>query len=476
MVLTFTSNTYQNGNFNFKHSNGESWNNRFSVLNPEEYDHGRKPSHSRVNREWRYSRNKPRAAPFRQNMTKSANEVKIPPEYFSITREHFVIIKSMHHLSCLQEGLPPSLWKKLNMLTESVNPAFKNDYFFCAVDEISLTWRNSVLDALRNHYDGLIAGALDFISSFPMPADLLKLSVELVMKWSRSQLGRKLHDAVLDEALSLIHQNQLLENVPSCSPSDAVPANDHPRVYERLTSTVGTQTETSSVENATLSCAPTSDSLSKITPDETENGAPNDSGFSTPDSDLSAAAPSSSSQRTQPAAPESFLLPSIDGTPKRATEFLNCCKRAIILGDTNLHNFQLEDCSFLGSRKGRLSFYKQWLQPVQDIYEDITDFVVCLSYLDAANKPSTNFAVLRSVLYHARRLFPNARLSVLLFCIPRNAQKTHKTNMQELSDLISTKRPVDCELIPLPEEISSQNGTWNQLSRNLVLENLKAFL
>ena len=156
-----------------------------------------------------------------------------------------MILKSVHHLESLRAGLPPSLAKKRDLLSGTVNPAFKNDYFESAVTAITAIWSESVLKALRQHYTGLLEEATAHISKYPIPSGILDTSIQMVLKWARTQLGRKLLDEEIDKALSIIFANQrLLEGhgVQKSQPSLV------PTPLLRTSCEQGTQTEVSTME------------------------------------------------------------------------------------------------------------------------------------------------------------------------------------------------------------------------------------
>ena len=81
--------------------------------------------------------------------------------------------------------------------------------------------------------------------------------------------------------------------------------------------------------------------------------------------------------------------------------------------------------------------------------------MICLSYSDGTNKTVTNFTSIRTLLYHARRVFPNARLAVTLGLPTDDLQTSVKENVQELFEMIKEKRPAGCETFsPLSSQVS----------------------
>ena len=101
----------------------------------------------------------------------------------------------------------------------------------------------------------------------------------------------------------------------------------------------------------------------------------------------------------------------------------------------------------VSSNKGRLSFFKQWLQSCSSVHDNVSNFVYCLSFLDGANKTATNYSSVRTVLYHARCVFPNARLTVVSSLPRDNVESSSKNTILELLEMLKDKRPADCQVI-----------------------------
>lgn len=151
----------------------------------------------------------------------------INPEYFGITREHFTIIKSVHHRHQLEHGLPPSLKKKDDaILHNSVSPAFNDDYFRAEMQSITQIWSDATVVALRIRYDTVIQDSLNQISNSALSSERFELSISFVAKWARKQLRRKLLDEELDEALTLIRVYQKIDQSTDASSSGLPPVRD----------------------------------------------------------------------------------------------------------------------------------------------------------------------------------------------------------------------------------------------------------
>lgn len=466
----------------------------------------------------RQSNHRSRQPPPRTLRTDSEpSQPKIPAEFFTLTRKHFIVVKSIHHRECLRGGLPPSLIKKRNILASSVNPAFKNDYFTSAVDSITAQWCDSVHRALCDHYNELIDDAIKYISSTSMPTSLLDTSIKMVVKWARRQLGNKLRDSELDEALSLIylHQKQLHESchVPPTAPTafegstgTSHTTSDHcnhtlPPVSEvsQLSTSVleicdvGTQTSTSSNRRSDRRTSSTPCEVSTQTNENVVSSfcastqvqtdlALNDEDPG-PVSDLvdldadPGGLPSANRNLTQTRL-QGFTTnqPSTNYTSSQTAGSLDFSKSRIIIGDDNLRNLECDDACVLATRRGRLSYFKYLLQAIKDVHLEVTHFMCCLSLLDSKNKPTSNFTVFRAIIYNAKRLFPNAHISVFLNGVPDDIQDEFLNNIIDLNDLITNRKPSCCKVIKAPDDFVSIDGVWSDLWKERAYERIKNFL
>ena len=426
-----------------------------------------------------------------------------------------MILKSVHHRRCLDSGLPRSLSKKKDILSQFVNPAFKNDYFRCVIEDISSVWCDSVLNALLDHYNSVIADALERISSSAMPSDILNRSISLILKWARSQLGHKLNDDELDEALNLIREKQLLQDGslvlsneeskgdepqpisnsletpfsdatnnrdadltadadPPADPSSVSTQNTKESSLEQVrpkrpdvttqrpespSPVVATEPPTAidSFEEQEVPPMHTEDArLPPSTSDVGEDGPPT----SAPPQALtgSSQVSVSSFRQTQLMDLQSFSLPDNSFSKLRSSHF-DPSKPNLVFGDNNLFGITLDNSSVITDSKYRLSVLKNILKSESGLFREIRNVIICLSSLDSNNKAYTNFSSLRSVIYHSRRVFPEAFIHVILpkFC-PDNK------NAKELHELVLSKRPGGCTAIHLPDGFPTDN-VWNDFLR-----------
>ena len=134
----------------------------------------------------------------------------IPTEYFALTREHFALIKSRHHLHRLVE-VPISLQRTAESLAKAAKPAFRNDYFDSTAASLAEDWLQATHESLRGHYYCIIEACLSTMRDTPVPEAVLQRSTALCIKWARRQLGRRLDPVILEAALEEITSAQAIE-------------------------------------------------------------------------------------------------------------------------------------------------------------------------------------------------------------------------------------------------------------------------
>jgi hypothetical protein len=453
-----------------------------------------------------------------------SHPLRIPERYFSLTRSHFAILKCLHHRRMLRKGLPISLQHKAEFLTNSVRPAFQNDMLTVAVEQATNLWCSSVETLLRKHYDETLKEALEHISNDALPENLLDLSLNMVVKWAQRQLGKKLHDTDLDEAMSLIRASQQLTNNervsqtglrsstnlvcnPVCNQSvpqrvcaavqtdpvlDAVlpvPSKPSPSTAP-TTLDLGTQLETSLSESKADTSTDSGLQLlvSSATPPDTESQQVDASVLVNPGFDAGPAAgetplPETSAHTPAPA-PSSqgegrtstqttlFGLPPGRCTSSGPVDF---SKENIVFGDSNLVGFSHDNTFVYAPKNGRLSALKGTLTQVSSHYNHVKNFILCLSFLDAGNQPKTNFTVFRTVIYTARKVFPNATLHVLLNALPAGDNDDFR-NVSLTNDLIVDHKPAGCILIQPPPRLSSNVKVWDSVFCTEVFNSLRKYL
>lgn len=461
----------------------------------------------------------------RTELRRRPAQYAIPPEYFTITKEHFRIVKSVHHQNQVNLGLPPSLKAKSTILQSSINPAFKNNFFDANIEEITNNWRCAVLAALKEHYAAVINESIRLISRTDFPSALLETSINTVSKWAKRQLGHKLKDEELDDALNLIRCHQKLtestfsDPLPSTTPTArssyaASPVNRGYDILEDKATQTDRGTDNSEIPYARVRETRVCDSEAQTF--QSSADATNFLHFDSPPPGPSLRSPH------QEAAASSRVIPEAETTETTAEpqssqsdvgipedagavahgvslsqttllgsfvaerprgpraisslEQLDFSKKAIVMGDSNFCDFQADDVSVLADRFGHLSFFKQLFQKIDVPYPNVKVFILCISLHDRNNLPSTNFVVFRNIMHSARKVFPTANLFVLLCGLPTNCTNTEANNLNEFFDLIRSRVPGSCTIIDPPENFTANGAIWNKSTKVNVTNTLKDFL
>jgi len=132
--------------------------------------------------------------------------IKIPSELFSITRNHFAVIKCIHHISVLKSSMPKSWSQMATSFNDNIRLAFATDEVKKSMRSITELYIESVRLASITHYENVLSHSLGFLNdnSIKMDGTVFENSVKLATQWARNQLGRKLSKATLDEGTKLI--------------------------------------------------------------------------------------------------------------------------------------------------------------------------------------------------------------------------------------------------------------------------------
>lgn len=486
------------------------------------------PRNSRRQQPYRPLQQQPRQRPrLAETRPPERRELAIPPAYFELTREHFAIVKTIHHLNVLKSGLPASLRKKASFLSDSVRPAFRNEAFVTTMETITDSWNNQVKQALVTHYIAVLNDAKDRLATWPMPHELLEKSIRVVTSWSRRQLGLKLQDDELDEALQLIRSTQCVTaedpDAPLRSQSPGLPSTTSDQATQTSWPTpwsnprvTGSTPCIQVPEPTTLPAAPVESPTLVVMPARTEDSKPApsmteplpvsvdlDESFdlvpetvdeattlSVATQDVESITPPSILHSEPPATPptdepEWIVQPATDGAAEATPGMLNSLgavsepfhniKNVVVCGDRNISSFTYDSITTITDNSGRMNFFRGLFKRYKDFsFPNVLTFVFCLSLLDRQNLPATNFNYLRTILYSIRRMFPSASLHVLLCGEPQ--LDTQVANITAFNDMVRERRPANCEVIEPPQPFLSNDSVWERSTRESVFSTLRSTL
>lgn len=436
----------------------------------------------------------------------------VPESCFFITRAHFKIVKCMHHLNSLQRSVPPSLKKTAWQLHKQLHPAFVDEEFIAAAHALSDEWLSKVCLLMSNHYLKTQQEAENLIIQNPISSNLLSNSLELVKKWAKKQLSRRLRPANLEAALERIRDLQPISDLTQVS-------------FTRTPTTIrrDTATQTSTPISSSI-CPPTSNTIDE----SVLISHPNGTSSSAPELTISNEVPPSASHdnSTIPIASNESIPPiqpseiapqalkcgdhhknaplsqrptnpkkrtfdscsltqldlfgeSLSSAPSPRRRALNnpTWKKRVVCGDSNLSSFEYDDCLVLAHERGRLSHFKDLLRSIEEPCNLVDSFVIVLSTLDKGNCFLTNQTSLKSLLGSARRLFPNAKCFVQLCGISDSFTQAEKDNLHDLNNYVILKSPSSCVHIPAPSTFETENNhNWSSDTRSKIFESLRNFL
>ena len=444
----------------------------------------------------------------------------ISEELFPHARLFFKVIKCRHHLFTLSAMPPKSLMKTARSLQSNLHPAFINDDFRSAARTAADTWLDSVVDALLSHYRVEIRNAESAISEVRLSPDSLDECLTIATSWAKRQLSKKLNALDLEDTCQRIRAlAHLVTDVPQ---HDCVPPQG-PKMRS-----ISAQTDCSFLaahgDKSTQATSPTSPkpktprSARKKRPRPRVSSPPFEKSqpdlFDSPpqqpqpskrrvasvtddqlvvlgeDPSAAGACPQTptapqaneSSERTSSIAPSASVQLNLFGTPlstkkkdntSASTSFFDACEENVIVGDSNLCDFQLSSCTVFAHANGRLSHYKALLAATKESHEHVTRFLLCLSTLDSSNNFCTNSTTLKSVLGAARRVFPQAQLFVLLLGHDPSLPTDVIENIQALNNFVICKHPSSCLHMTAPDTFSVNNHEWSSSTKQSVYSKIK---
>lgn len=405
---------------------------------------------------------------------------KLDDELFQPTRALFKIIKCKHHLENLLGEPPKSLKKAAKSLQSLLHPAFNNDTFASNVKSNADFWLSSTLSSLREHYSSVLSEARLSLSSASLSPDSVNLCTATATRWARHQLGKKLRDSVLDEALSLF-LSSIVMTTPTVTTALAPQAPSQHMHRPLKTTEVSTQTS---------SPQPTCD-VEMIASTESPQ-------VPTPQVDHSASNTGDSTRRGKRTVNRKRIRPSstppslsqldLFGSPvpvqsstgtipkKTSPPLVTTTDKYVILADENFEQFKADHCKVLAHQNGKLSHFKSLLNHEQKPFPTVQFFLLALSLLDMSNSFLTNSSTLKSLLGAAHRVFPNAQLFVLLLGIDNEAHLDVRTNIQDLNRFVINKHPSSCAHIPAFPDFKSDGNAWSDVTKSETFSKIQEYL
>ena len=472
---------------------------------------------------WRRSGSSERA-------TQRPHQPTIPPDYFGSTRKHFAVIKSLHHLMHAERECPKSLSRNLQDFFEGVRPAFLND---CNVFvELRNKWCGELQAALVSHYKEHLSLLEIGITSSALPPDIFERSLVLSSKWARRQLGKRLSDDVLDQALQLIRKWQPLssEDVGRTHQpvtSEPQPGSPKPSSVEAFTQTGRTSLSSAgcdvdvastgssrqaSTQTEDVTLPPGSDppalaaellsspvdaprmASSQLTSAQTEDvslpssrepsvGTVGPAAVAAPLADPDARL-GRKRRRSIPDRTHQLDLFGAEAAPppparRRASSLTGgfCPRKEIVLfGDLNWADFKNPEVDVYTHPSGKLHHFKTLLSKSIAGNGSAKSFILCISSLDRCNTSITNTTALKCVRALVRKYFPSSRLTV--FCCPVPSRKCewldcHKDSINALNDFVRSR----FDFLNAPDDpVFTDHDTMHPDTRDACFDVVNGFL
>ncbi len=457
---------------------------------------------------------------------------RIPEKFFFLTREHFAVIKSRHHLHRLTE-VPVNLRRAADNLVHTARPAFKNDYYDMVARSLAEDWLHATHQSLQDHYQGIIGASLSVIQDTPIPHTIFQRSLALCAKWAHRQLGRRLDPNILDAALTEITSVQMIAEPSDLSQADPIIMRSRTRTrsvstqtlsissphepkraspvlqpgemrspapgaldaqLEEMISPVPADPDFRQVEPLSLNSARIQDNPSAVLASDTagpHSEQPTSSQLSATSNPVDT--PARPRPRKRPLNEMSQLdlfgdVSSRSSPPRQRSRSLSLPRSrppvgltpsstAVIFGDENLAGLRDLDADVLALPNGRLNYFRNLLRSTDDVFEEVKVFILAASHLDRHNLPASNTKALSHIFAMAARIFPNAKLTFI--CDGPCSCESEETNtaLAAFNARTSSRPPKSCSTVALPpSHFSCREGLWDKTTKNSYYDVLRSFL
>jgi len=154
---------------------------------------------------------------------------QLATDEFNIARKQFTIIKSLHHSTSLQQSTPKTWRNWGSNIVSNLRLAFSSEETTQSIKTISNNCIEQLVKASVDHYDKVLSESLSFLSknSSSVNQQQFNAAFDVAKQWAKRQLGNKLKDSTLAQAVSLI--NPCFTDTPQSFTNLSISVNNHGR-------------------------------------------------------------------------------------------------------------------------------------------------------------------------------------------------------------------------------------------------------
>lgn len=178
---------------------------------PYTYESRERQIHPQTRRPHKPTQNRPRATFTRPGYnTTQQKDTTNPkrsddPQFVPKTRALLKLIKVLHHKNNLIQGLPPSLKKMEQHLSELIRPALPNIGTQALIEGNAKNWAYTTLLILKDHYEDTLKLELDSLQNFA--SQEWEECFTTATQWAKRGIGRRLQDRTVHEAFTLVQKH-----------------------------------------------------------------------------------------------------------------------------------------------------------------------------------------------------------------------------------------------------------------------------
>ena len=140
------------------------------------------------------------------------NSLRLPKNLFIIAQNCLKVIRSRHHLSIFNNGLPKGLQKLFYKNIRDIKPAFAFDSNIKDIlSSINSSFGECIRQGLLQHYDIVCKDSLEALKEVEIFESDLKSVFSAVRKWTSNSRGKKVSSSLVDKTLAEISKTFIIK-------------------------------------------------------------------------------------------------------------------------------------------------------------------------------------------------------------------------------------------------------------------------
>ena len=365
----------------------------------------------------------------------------IPTHLFEITRNQFMIIKSLHHRRNLSNGVPKTWKNAMQSFADSIKFAFTTEVTTGTINSYCSTLSESIKNTGIEHYNNCISTAMDFLEAHlsTLTAEQYTVSTNLVLSWYRKQFQKKSNTSVEGDCLDIF--NFLFHGTCSDEKKASMPTEKliikvagNERMFPKA-NTTDKSTQLDEIPKASISKKKRTSAPAVLKQHNQSRFFEHSQTFS--DDELLQAEEEMATRRSPSKQLTLSQLQTVEGSIKKVAEKMEGQHNNIILGDENFEGLNIEETT-LFKYTGRTSTLRAILEKVKSV--SCKNLFISFSNLNLnCNIENTTKSNLNNIDKYLRNTFKNTNIFILLLGIDKNEPEDVKAKLQALNHALREK-------------------------------------